>query len=40
MWALSRLGIKPVSPAAAGGFLTTRQQGKPQEKVFCNYFPF
>ena len=29
MWDLPWPGIKPVSPALAGGFLTTRPQGKP-----------
>ena len=29
MWDLPRPGIKPVSPALAGGFLTTAPPGKP-----------
>ena len=28
LWNLPRPGIKPVSPALAGGFLTTRPPGK------------
>ena len=32
MWNLSRPGIDPVSPALAGGFLTTG----PPEKSLCN----
>ena len=28
-WDLPRLGIKPVSPALAGGFFTTEPPGKP-----------
>ena len=28
MWTLPRAGIKPVSPALAGGFLTTGPPGK------------
>ena len=30
MWDLPRPGIKPMSPALAGGFLTTEPQGKSQ----------
>ena len=30
MWDLPRPGIEPVSPALAGGFLTTVPPGKPQ----------
>ena len=33
MWDLPRPGIKPMSPALAGGFLTTRPPGKSQEPV-------
>ena len=29
MWDLPRPGLKPVSPALAGGFLTTAPPGKP-----------
>ena len=31
---LLRLGIKPVSPALAGGFFTTKPSGKPSEDGF------
>ena len=31
MWNLS--GIKPVSPAFAGGFFTTKPPGKPKERI-------
>ena len=34
MWDLPRPGLEPMSPALAGGFLTTAQPGKPQEKYF------
>ena len=34
MWDLPRPGIKSVSPALAGGFLTTAPPGKPSHKVF------
>jgi len=30
MWNLARSGIKPVSPALAGGFFTTELPGKPR----------
>ena len=33
MWDLPRPGLEPVSPALAGGFLTTAPPGKP-----CFYF--
>ena len=33
MWDLPRPGLDPVSPASAGGFLTTVPPGKP-----CHYF--
>ena len=33
MWDLPRPGIKPVSPALAGGFLTTAPPGKSQSRV-------
>ena len=32
MWDLPRPGIKPVSPALAGGFLTTGPPGKSDEE--------
>ena len=31
MWDLPRPGLEPVSPALAGGFLTTEPPGKPQQ---------
>ena len=31
MWDLPRPGLKPVSPALAGGFLTTEPPGKPDD---------
>ena len=34
MWALPGLGIELVSPALAGGFLTTEPPGKPQALDF------
>ena len=34
MWDLPRPGIEPVSPALAGGFLTTAPPGKPINKYF------
>ena len=34
MWDLPRPGLEPVSPALAGGFLTTVLPGKPQHNVF------
>ena len=36
MWDLPRPGIEPVSPALAGGFLTTVPQGKSQGKAYSN----
>ena len=36
MWDLPRLGIKPVSPALAGGFFTTEPPGKPSETFIFN----
>ena len=33
MWDLPGPGLEPVSPALAGGFLTTAPSGKPQEMV-------
>ena len=38
MWDLPGPGIKPVSPALAGGFLTTVPPGKSLYDVFENYF--
>ena len=34
MWDLTRPGLEPVSPALAGGFLTTAPPGKPQRNTF------
>ena len=34
MWDLPRPGLEPVSPALAGGFLTTAPPGKPMLSVF------
>ena len=34
MWDLPEPGIEPVSPALAGGFLTTGPPGKPYRFVF------
>ena len=34
MWDLPRPGLEPVSPALAGGFLTTAPPGKPQPALF------
>ena len=34
MWDLPRPGLEPVSPALAGGFLTTAPSGKPRLLVF------
>ena len=31
MWDLPRPGLEPVSPALAGGFLTTAPPGKPNK---------
>ena len=33
MWDLPRLGIEPMPSALAGGFLTTRPPGKPQNFI-------
>ena len=35
MWDLPGLGLEPVSPALAGGFLTTAPPGKPAYIMFC-----
>ena len=37
MWDLPRPGIKPVSPALAGGFLTTASPGKSPTGSLLNY---
>ena len=34
MWDLSRPGLEPMSPALAGGFLTTAPPGKPPLPIF------
>ena len=34
MWDLPRSGLEPVSPALAGGFLTTAPPGKPQSNFY------
>ena len=36
MWNLPRPGLEPVSPALAGGFLTTAPPGKPPPHYFLN----
>ena len=36
MWDLLGLGVKPVSPALAGGFFTTEPPGKPSETFIFN----
>ena len=36
MWDLPRPGLEPVSPALAGGFLTTAPPGKPPRNIFEN----
>ena len=36
MWYLPGKGIEPVSPALAGGFLTTVPPGKPKPGIFLN----
>ena len=36
MWDLLGLGVKPVSPALAGGFFTTKPPGKPSETFIFN----
>ena len=33
VWDLPKLGIKPVSPALAGGFFTTEPPGTPQGEL-------
>ena len=34
IWDLPRTGLEPVSPALAGGFLTTAPPGKPWSPIF------
>ena len=36
MWDLCRPGLEPVSPALAGGFLTTAPPGKPHTLAFSS----
>ena len=38
MWDLPGPGLEPVSPALAGGFLTTAPPGKPLDKFLNFYF--
>ena len=38
MWDLPGPGLKPVSPALAGGFLTTAPPGKSQQSPFFSFF--
>ena len=38
MWDLPGSGIKPVSPALAGGFFTTESPGKPSYRFFITIF--
>ena len=40
MWDLTGPGLEPVSPALAGGFLTTAPPGKPSPRVFCLFVCF
>ena len=40
MWDLPGPGLKPVSPALAGGFLTTVPPGKPQEGPYLMSNPY
>ena len=37
MWDLSGPGLKPVTPALAGGFLTTAPPGKPPPVIFKGF---
>ena len=39
MWDLPRPGLEPVSPALAGGFLTTAPRGKPQPIFLFQTYP-
>ena len=38
MWDLPGPGLEPVSPALAGGFLTTAPPGKPPLHIFKSVF--
>ena len=38
MWDLPRPGLEPVSPALAGGFLTTAPPGKPGGIIFKSHY--
>ena len=40
MWDLPGPGHEPVSPALAGGFLTTAPQGKPLQRLLTVFFFF
>ena len=40
MWDLPRAGLEPMSPALAGGFLTTAPPGKPKALFFKNIYLF
>ena len=40
MWDLPGPGLEPVSPALAGGFLTTVPPGKPGKIFFLNFILF
>ena len=40
MWNLPEPGIKPKSPAPAGGFYTTEPLGKPSEDFFFFFWTF
>ena len=40
MWDLPGPGIEPMSPALAGGFLTTVPPGKSPIKVFLTHCPY
>ena len=37
MWDLPRPGLEPVSPALAGGFLTTAPPGKPNDRLILKH---
>ena len=39
MWDLPRPGIKPMSPALAGGFFTTEPPGKPWDFLLTLHYP-
>ena len=38
MWDLTGPGLEPMSPALAGGFLTTAPPGKSLEALFFKHF--